>query len=141
MANEARITDKAGAKLAKASKSLPAESDSIPGPSTNPATNLIIHDLALRSVGRLARLTLEKGLLRRRYGREFAKDAIANRSLLHTAAAYGATKIATRSLPGAAVVWGGLIAKTLYDRRKGKRAARREGDRQLKTQAEPDNLV
>lgn len=95
----------------------------------------------MRSAGRLLRLTLEKGLLGRRYGRDFAREAIENRSLLHTAAAYGATKIATRSLPGAALVWGGLLAKTLYDRRKSKRAARRAGDRLLAKQAKPDNLV
>ncbi len=141
MAKEARITDKAGAKIARASKAATATDNTIPGPSPDPATNLIISDLLLRSAGRIIRLSFEKGLLGRRYGKQFAKEAIANRSILHTVAAYGATKIATRSLPGAAVVWGGLIAKTLYDRRKGKRHARRSGDKLLAKQAEPGNLV
>lgn len=134
MAREARITDQAGQQVAKAVDAV-APDGTVPGPSPNPATNLLIHDLALRSVGRILRLSLEKGLLGRRYGSDFARQAIGNRTLLHTAAAYGATKLATRSLPGAAVVWGGLLAKTLYDRRKGKRAARRDGDQQLSRQA------
>lgn len=33
------------------------------------------------------------------------------------------TRIATRSVPGAIVIGGGLLAKTLYDRKKAKRAA------------------
>ncbi len=33
-----------------------------------------------------------------------------------------ATRIATRSLPGALAVGGALVAKTLYDRHKAKRA-------------------
>ena len=141
MAKEAGITDSAGANVAKASKALTDKDDTVPGPSPDSSTNLIINDLLLRSAGRLLRLSVEKGLIGRRYGRQFAKDAIANRSLLQTAAAYGATKIATRSIPGAAVIWGGLLAKTLYDRRKGRRKASREGDRQLAEQAKPDNLI
>lgn len=141
MAREAKITNLAGDKIAKASKRATSSDNTVPGPSPNPATNLLIGDLALRSAGRLVRLSLEKGLLGRRYGGHFARAAIDNRSLLQTAAAYGATKLATRSLPGAALVWGGLIAKTLYDRRQGKRKARREGDKQLAKQAKPGNLV
>lgn len=141
MARKARITDTAGAKITNASKALTDNDRTVPGPSPDSSTNLIINDLAMRSAGRLARLALEKGLLGRRYGMHFAKNAIENRSMLQNLAAYGATRIATRSIPGAAVVWGGLIAKTLYDRRKGKRKAQRDGDKQLAKQAEPGNLV
>lgn len=136
-----KVTDKASAGVTKAARAASPEDDSVPGPSPNGATNLIIHDLALRTMGRLSRHTLEKGLLGRRYGREFAKDVVDNRSLLHTALAYGATRIATRSLPGAAVVWGGLLAKTLYDRRKGKRAAAKSGDKVLRDAAKSGPIV
>lgn len=120
----------------KTADKLSKSGDDVAGPSTNPSTNLIIHDIALRSVGRLVRLTLEKGLLSRRYERTQAKAMVENRSLINVIAAYGATRIATRSLPGAAVVGGGLLVKALYDRSKSRRAARRAGDKALAEQAE-----
>lgn len=130
------LTDKAGARIARAARKAAPGSDNVPGPSPNPATNILIHDIALRSAGRLARLALEKGLLGKRYGSQFAKEAVDNRPLLHTIAAYGVTKIATRSVPGALLVGGGLLVKTLYDRSRSRRAARRAGDKALAEQAE-----
>ncbi|GMM92650.1 hypothetical protein [Qipengyuania sp. MTN3-11] len=142
MANKAsHITDRAGAALERATDPRPHRSDRVPGPSPNPATNLIINDIILRSVGRLSRLTVEKALLGRQYSKEFAKEAVENRSLLHTLAAYGVTKVATRSVPGALVVGAGLAAKTLYDRAQSKKSARRNGDRMLKKQADPDAAI
>ncbi len=129
-------TDKAGAKIARAARKASPASDNVPGPSPNPATNILIHDIALRSVGRVARIALEKGLLGKRYGADFAKRAVENRSLLQTVAAYGVTKLATRSVPGALLVGGGLLAKTLYDRSQSRRAARRAGDKALAKQAD-----
>lgn len=130
------LTDKAGAKIARAARKADPGGTNVPGPSPNPATNVLIHDIALRSVGRLARLALEKGLLGKRYGTDFAKQAVENRSLVQTVAAYGVTKLATRSVPGALLVGGGLLAKTLYDRSQSRRAARRAGDKALAKQAE-----
>lgn len=129
------ITDTVSDKIAEVERDL-SDDNSVPGPSTNPSTNLIIHDIILRSAGRLTRLTLEKALLGRRYGSNFAKDVVDNRSLVHTMAAYGVTKVATRSIPGAVVVGGGLLLKTLFDRSQSKRKARREGHKALKEQAE-----
>lgn len=40
------------------------------------------------------------------------------------------TRIATRSVPGAIAVGGGLLAKALYDRRRQARARRREAEAQ-----------
>jgi len=107
----------------------------VAGPSTNPATNLIIHDIALRSAGRLSRMAVEKAVLGKQYGTKFAKEAVENRSMLQTLAAYGVTKVATRSVPGALVVGTGLALKVLFDRSQSKRKARREGDRSLRRQA------
>ena len=106
------------------------------GPSTNPATNLIIQDIALRAGGRLVRHTLEKGILRGRYGGSGAKAIVENRSLVHTLVGGLLARYATRSLPGAVLIGGGLVAKTLYDRGRSKRAARRSGDKTLKKFAE-----
>lgn len=129
------ITDRAGEKIAEAGRAV-SDENTVPGPSPNPATNLIIHDIVLRSGGRLTRLALEKAMLGRRYGTDFAKDAVENRSLLHTMAAYGVTKIATRSVPGALVVGGGLLVKVLFDRSQSRRKAKRAGETALRKQAE-----
>ncbi|MFM5884766.1 MAG: hypothetical protein ACKOQ3_05485 [Novosphingobium sp.] len=49
-------------------------------------------------------------------------------SLLGRLAAAVAVRVATRSVPGALVIGGGLLAKTLFDRRRGKRAAPAAGE-------------
>ena len=41
--------------IERATDDRPAQKDPVPGPSTNAATNLIINDILLRSVGRLSR--------------------------------------------------------------------------------------
>ncbi len=129
------VTDSVSDKIAEVERDL-SEENTVPGPSTNPSTNLIIHDIILRSAGRLTRLTLEKALLGRRYGSRFARDVVDNRSVLHTMAAYGVTKVATRSIPGAAIVGGGLLLKTLFDRSQSKREAQRRGRKALKEQSQ-----
>ena len=148
MARKARgnhITDRGAAQLREAGDALDdatgSDAHQVAGPSPNPATNALIHDIVLRSAGRLARQTVEKGLLRRRYGPDFAKDAIENRSTLHALAAYGVTKFATRSVPGALLVGGSLLAKTLFDRGQSRRKARRKGDRMIARMADEDGPI
>lgn len=138
MAKPTHLTDMAGDSLADAADAISGERETVPGPSNNPSTNLIINDILLRSVGRLSRLTVEKALLGRQYGTQFAKDAVENRSLIQTLAAYGVTKVATRSLPGAAIVTTGLALKVLFDRSQSRRKSRRSGARALRKQANPD---
>ncbi|MXO85956.1 hypothetical protein GRI38_07905 [Altererythrobacter aurantiacus] len=140
MAKANHITDRGGRKIRDAANSVDDDND-VPGPSTNPATNLFISDILLRSVGRLARTTMEKGLVGKRYGSQFAKDAVENRSLLHTLTAYGLTKVATRSVPGAAAVGGGLLLKTLFDRSRSRRKSRSDGAKTLRKQADPDSAI
>lgn len=130
------ITDKVGRKVAEAADDVAGDTPTVPGPSTNPSTNLLIQDIALRSVGRLVRHSFEKGLLSRRYGTGQAKKIVENRSLIRTLAAYGVTRMATRSVPGAILVGGGLIAKTLFDRSQSRREAARAGDEALAEAAE-----
>ena len=140
MAKPNHITDRGGRHVAEAADEV-SDRNTVPGPSTNPATNLFINDILLRSVGRLARLTMEKGIVGKKYGSQFAKDAVENRSLVHTLAAYGVTKVATKSIPGALLVGGGLLAKTIFDRSHSKRKSRRDGDRTLSKQADPDSAI
>ena len=130
------LTDRTAKAVSDPAKKGSNPENDIGGPSPNASTNLIINDIVLRSAGRIVRLTLEKSLLARRYDRKKAKAIVENRSLLHTLAAYGVTKLATRSLPGAAVVGGGLALKTLFDRSKSRRAAQRAGAKALDKQAE-----
>ncbi len=111
---------------------------SVPGPSTNPQTNALIHEIVLRSGGRMVRKAMEKGLLARRYGADVAKDAVDNRSLVSTLVSYGVTKVATRSLPGAALVGGSLLVKTLFDRSQSRRAAKNAGDAAIRDTAADD---
>jgi hypothetical protein len=47
----------------------------------------------------------------------------AKRSIGRAIAGAAITRIATRSVPGALVVGGGLLAKSLYDRRRARKAA------------------
>ena len=135
------LTDAAGKALERATDELPSRRDPIPGPSTNPATNVIIHDILLRSAGRLSRMAVEKALLGRQYGKQFAKDAVENRGIVQTLAAYGVTKVATKSVPGALVVTTGLALKVLFDRSQSKRQSRRKGDRSLRKQAASDDKI
>ncbi|XUU60874.1 hypothetical protein ACRAQ6_00955 [Erythrobacter sp. HA6-11] len=113
-----------------------AKPNALPGPSTNPATNLLIADIALRGIGRIMRNSVQKSVLRTRYDRRKAAEAIENRSIVTTLAIYGVTKFATRSIPGAALVAGGLLAKTVYDRSRSRVEAKRAGDQLVNQFAE-----
>lgn len=131
-----RASDRIGREVAEAVTAATGNDSGVPGPSPNPATNLIIHDVALRAGGRLLRIGLEKGLLRNRYGGKAAKEMVENRSVVQALASYAVARVATRSIPGAVIVGGGLLAKTLYDRGRGRRRAKREGDKDMREMAE-----
>ena len=102
--------------------------------SPNPMTNLIIADVALRGGGRLLRHVVERGLLGVKYPADKAKNIIKGRSMTQTLVTTAVARIATRSVPGALIVGGGLLAKTLYDHGK-KRKAAAEGAAQVEDQA------
>lgn len=125
------LTDAGGRGVGKAAAAVSRDPTNVPGPSANPATNLLIQDIAMRAGGRLMRHALEKGLLHGRYGDTHAKAIVENRSLAQTLLSGMLARYATRSVPGAVVIGSGLIVKTLYDRRRGKRAAQAAGDRSL----------
>ncbi len=80
----------------------------------------IITTLVRRSGNRLIDLTLGRVLP--------DNPALPNKrpTLLGGLAGAAAVRIATRSVPGAIVVGGGLLAKTLYDRRRAKQAKKPE---------------
>lgn len=99
--------------------------------SPSPMTNMILADIVLRAGGALLRRGVETGILGRKIGAKKAAKVIKGRTLTQSLVGTALARVATRSVPGAIVVGGSLLAKTLYDRRKGK-AARAEA------QATPD---
>lgn len=139
MSKSKHITDRAAGKLDDAADALGMDDGEIPGPSPNPVTNMMINDIVLRSVGRISRMAVEKAILGRRYGTDIAREAVNNRSTMSALVAYGVTKFATRSIPGAAIVATGMVAKTLFDRSQSKRKAKRTGDQQIIDKANEDN--
>lgn len=110
----------------------------LPLPSPIAGTNLVIADIVLRAAGGLLRNRMEKGLLVASYDKAKAEKLVDGRSLATSVALWGASRLATRSPLGLAVVAGGLAAKVLYDRGKRLNANRRKR-KQIGTQSDtPD---
>ena len=91
--------------------------DKVPAPSPNPMTNLIIADVALRAGAALLRHGVEKGIVGSKLGSKKAARVIKGRTMMQSLVGTAIARIATRSVPGAIIVGGGMLAKTLYDRR------------------------
>lgn len=112
----------------------------IPGPGSDPATNLVMADIAMRAGSHILRDIIERRILGRRYDKQAAREIVANRTLGQNLVRMAAARLATRSVPGALAVSGGLLAKLLYDRARKKRDARRSGDREpLEQSGESDS--
>lgn len=111
----------------------------VPGPTENPATNLLLADVVMRMGSYMLRGGVEELFLKKRYDEETAEDIKQNRSMARTLGSIAIAKFATRSLPGAAIVGTGIIGKVLYDHSKARRAARRQGDAQLLEQASEES--
>lgn len=83
----------------------------------NPLAGILLADLALRAGGSLMRRTVEKGLLSKKYSSAKATDIVKGRTMAQTLISTALARVATRSVPGALIVGGGLLAKALYDKR------------------------
>lgn len=108
----------------------------VPGLTDNPKTNLVMADIAFRAGSYVLRSIVEKRILKGRYDHKTAARMLKNRPLTQTLTSVAIAKVATRSIPGAAIVSTGILAKTLYDRGKSRRDAKREGDAALLDQAD-----
>ena len=108
----------------------------VPGPSNNPATNLLIMDIAMRGISMVVGRRIEKALLATRYDADKASDIVKGRPLVQSMAATGAARMATRSVPGFLLVTGGLLAKAIFDRSLSRREAVRRGEQKFAEQAE-----
>ncbi len=119
----------------KAGKKVKPSVSDLQGPSPNPHTNLAVADIALRSGAFLARRAVEKALLGNKYAPRKAKAILKGRRLGETALHAALARVAMQSVPGAIIVGGGLVAKTLYDRKKA-HAAKAEGKVKLEKMAD-----
>jgi len=105
------------------------------GISPNPMTNLVLADIALRVGGQILRHTVERGVIGTKYGPGKAKKIIKGRSMAQTLLSTAVARMATRSVPGAILVGGGMLAKTLFDRQRAKKA-KAEGKQAVAKQIE-----
>lgn len=131
-AKRAKGGDTVPAAPATAADTKPNGPAGMPLPSPIAGTNLVIADIVLRAAGGLLRNRMEKGLLVASYDKAKADKLVDGRSLATSLALWGASRLATRSPVGLAVVAGGLAAKVLYDR--GKRL---EDKRRARKRAKP----
>lgn len=92
-------------------------------------TDLILANIALRGGDVLLRKGIARGLLGAGAAAQKTGKITKGGSLAGGLIGTALTRIATRSVPGAIIVGSGLLAKSLYDRRKDK-AARQEGEAQ-----------
>ena len=93
----------------------------VPAPKGNPATNLLIADIIISGASTLLRKNIDKKVEQAKSEEnDNAPDVVDGRTLITTLGLYGASKLATRSARGLAMVTGGLVLKTLYDRGKAR---------------------
>jgi hypothetical protein len=96
------------------------------GPSTDPMTNSLLAGIALTGGLELARRGIEHGLLGKGYAPDKTRRLLKHRTLAQSLVGAALTRVALTSVPGAIVVGGGLLAKTLYDRRKNRAASQEQ---------------
>lgn len=100
------------------------------------AGGVLASEIAIRAVGSVMRRSFEKRVISRNYNDHTAKHVVENRSMVHAITAFAATKLATRSVPGALLVGGGLLAKTLFDRGTSKRKSRKAAKKPVASKSE-----
>lgn len=127
--------DEASAVATKAARKAGAAASDLSVPSPNVHTNLAIADIALRGGSFLARRAIERTLLGNKYSPGKAKAILKGRSIKETVFHTALARVAMQSVPGAVIVGGSLIAKTLYDRSKA-RKAKAEGEAKVEEMAQ-----
>ena len=106
-----------------------AAARAVSGASPNAKTNLVLADIALRTGSLLLRRGIERGILGLGgKSPEAAKAIVKGRTLGESLAGAALARLATASVPGAILVGGGMLAKTLYDRKKRQAEATAQGE-------------
>jgi len=104
----------------------PQDAEPAHGVSPDKRTNLVLAAIALRGGELLLRRGVGKRILGLGVVPDKARDMVKGATLGEALVTTAITRLATKSVPGAILVGGGLLAKTLYDRRKAR--ARREAE-------------
>lgn len=111
----------------KAASGKAAAGKAIGGLSPNPVTNALLANFMVQAGGKLLRRATERGVLGtgKAAGKvpDDAGPTAKGRAMAQTLVTTAIARVATRSVPGAIVIGGGLLAKALYDRKKARRAA------------------
>lgn len=89
------------------------------------AANRLLAAMVRKGGGQLLEAAIAKALPEERVAANADAAKTPKKSLLGGVASVVVMRVATRSVPGAIVVGGAVLAKTLYDRRHAKRAVRR----------------
>ena len=93
-----------------------------------PTTNLLIADIVLGAASGLLHKDVDRRVAKAEKDSPSGGRTLDGRTILTTLALYGASRVATRSVPGLALVAGGLALKTLYDRGKARELAADQED-------------
>ncbi len=128
LGKKAKDTDKQEVRRADAGHPAPTPSPA-PAPVeagaeaavASPLTTMILTDIALRAGTKLLQRGPTGRVLARALPFGRAANTVKGPSLAGSLVGTALAKVATRSVPGAIFVGGGLMAKALYDRRKAKR--------------------
>ena len=101
----------------------------VPGLSASKAAaSLVLADLVTRAGNSLLKHFVKSTIVKGSYDKKTAKALVGRRTPSQKVTALALAQVATRSVPGAAVVGAGLVAATIYRRGKAKRDARIAGD-------------
>ncbi len=93
-------------------------------PRRNPASDLLMADIIIRAGSYMVRSIVERSLLKGKYDEETARRIVANQPTSQKLASIAIAKLASKSIPGAALIGTGLVARKLYARGKARRKAR-----------------
>lgn len=122
----ARDTAQTGSASDANSDSGPRSGKEVKLPGTSVGTNLMVADILVRGASRLLRGDIKRRIDRNSEPQEDGEsDKLNGRAILTTLGLYGASKLANRSPRGLAIVTGGLLAKSLYDRGKSRQLRKR----------------
>ena len=91
---------------------------------TAAVTNLLMADITMRAGSQILKSIVERRFKLSSYDPEKAKKILSKRSKTLTATSFTAARIATKSVPGAILVGGGILAKGLFDRSQKRRKRR-----------------
>jgi hypothetical protein len=92
---------------------------------TEATTNLLVADMALLAGTFLGQLAVRIGLRNTRFDPETARKQVEKLPKSKRNVAAKAARLASRSLPGAALVGTGLVGKLIFDRSQKRRTDRR----------------